>query len=86
MQSAAEKNFLINYHGTDSRLLIHVEISVLSTRYNNNNILNNGTFVLGLLPMRGPKGDLLHPLQRRKWRKFNTYFDEKTIKAKYNNV
>ena len=40
----------------------------------------------GLLPMRGPKGVLLHPLQRRKWRKFNTYFDENTIRARYNNL
>ncbi|XP_003705419.1 mitochondrial ribosomal protein S18A [Megachile rotundata] len=40
----------------------------------------------GLLPIRSPKGGVLHPLQRRKWRKFNTYFDEKTIKARYNNV
>lgn len=32
---------------------------------------------------RAPKGGLLHPLQRRKWRKFNSYYDEKTIKARY---
>lgn len=37
----------------------------------------------GLMQRRAPKGGLLHPLQRRKWRKFNSYYDEKTIKARY---
>ncbi|KOC59749.1 28S ribosomal protein S18a, mitochondrial [Habropoda laboriosa] len=37
----------------------------------------------GLMLRADPKGGLLHPLRRRKWKKFNTYFDESTIKAKY---
>ncbi|PBC28768.1 28S ribosomal protein S18a [Apis cerana cerana] len=37
----------------------------------------------GLMQRRAPNGGLLHPLQRRKWKKFNSYYDEKTIKARY---
>ncbi|KOX77079.1 28S ribosomal protein S18a, mitochondrial [Melipona quadrifasciata] len=37
----------------------------------------------GLMLRRSPKGGLLHPLQKRKWKKFNSYYNEKTIKARY---
>ncbi|OAD60362.1 28S ribosomal protein S18a, mitochondrial [Eufriesea mexicana] len=37
----------------------------------------------GLMQRRAPEGGLLHPLRRRKWKKFNTYFDETTIKTRY---
>ncbi|XP_017891311.1 28S ribosomal protein S18a, mitochondrial [Ceratina calcarata] len=37
----------------------------------------------GLMLKRAPSGGLLNPLQRRKWKKFNTYFDERTIRARY---
>ncbi|CAK9813905.1 28S ribosomal protein S18a, mitochondrial [Anthophora quadrimaculata] len=37
----------------------------------------------GLMLRRSPKGGLLHPLQKRKWKKYNSYYDETTIKARY---
>ncbi|KAF3422671.1 hypothetical protein E2986_12611 [Frieseomelitta varia] len=37
----------------------------------------------GLMLRRSPKGGLLHPLQKRKWKKFNSYYDERTIRARY---
>ncbi|XP_076659757.1 mitochondrial ribosomal protein S18A [Halictus rubicundus] len=37
----------------------------------------------GLMPKKSPSGDYWDPLKRSKWKKFNTYYDEDTIKAKY---
>ncbi|CAK9809275.1 28S ribosomal protein S18a, mitochondrial [Anthophora plagiata] len=37
----------------------------------------------GLMQRRSPLGGLLHPLQKRKWKKYNSYYDETTIKARY---
>ncbi|XP_020287492.1 28S ribosomal protein S18a, mitochondrial [Pseudomyrmex gracilis] len=39
----------------------------------------------GLIPVDIKDGDLKDPKQREKWRNYNTYYDENTIKFKYRN-
>lgn len=35
------------------------------------------------MPNLGPKGSKMDPKKRRLWKKYNTYFDEDTIRQKY---
>ncbi|XP_076637295.1 mitochondrial ribosomal protein S18A [Colletes latitarsis] len=47
-----------------------------------------GTMILmaqsaGLIPSRSTTNTHFDPSRRKKWKKFNTYYDESTIKAKY---
>lgn len=42
-------------------------------------------YVSGLIPVDIKDGDLKDPKQREKWRNYNTYYDENTIKFKYRN-
>ncbi|XP_072742944.1 large ribosomal subunit protein mL66 [Anoplolepis gracilipes] len=37
----------------------------------------------GLMPNLAPKWSRMDPKRRRDWKKFNTYFDEETIRYKY---
>ncbi|CAL1680170.1 unnamed protein product [Lasius platythorax] len=39
----------------------------------------------GLMPNIAPKRSKMDPKRRRDWKKFNTYFDEDTIKYRYRN-
>ncbi|EFN65628.1 28S ribosomal protein S18a, mitochondrial [Camponotus floridanus] len=39
----------------------------------------------GLMPNLTPKSSKKNPKRRRDWKKFNMYFDEKTIKNRYRN-
>lgn len=40
----------------------------------------------GLMPNLAPKWSKMDPKRRRDWKKFNTYFDEKTIRYKYREI
>jgi len=49
------------------------------------NYLYFSSVILGLMSNLTPAWSRKDPKKRRDWKKFNTYFDEQTIKHRYKN-